>query len=209
MAHLRIEDYAEMKIKAMKLFQKYKKIRYLYWQVMCGYFQAVSQKNNPKINLTIARKVFEKARIPYSHQAFSYRRGIIQKKDQSITHAEGALRLYLNILEELGDYESIRSQLDQSKFKKTLNGYQKYKLKCLENESNLPKIGSEMMNRINEDDNDWTAWSRLIDIMVEVEDTLQNGDLADQMRQKLTLEGTLTSLDSLILFITERSISSR
>ena len=64
MAHLRIEDYAEMKIKAMKLFQKYKKIRYLYWQVMCGYFQAVSQKNNPKINLTIARKVFEKARIP-------------------------------------------------------------------------------------------------------------------------------------------------
>ena len=66
-----------------------------------------------------------------------------------------------------------------------------------------------MMNRINEDDNDWTAWSRLIDIMVEVEDTLQNGELADQMRQKLTLEGTLTSLDSLILFITERSISSR
>jgi len=189
MAHLRIEDYAEMKIKAMKLFQKYKKIRYLYWQVMCGYFQAVSQKNNPKINLTIARKVFE--------------------KDQSITHAEGALRLYLNILEELGDYESISSQLDQSKFKKTLNGYQKYKLKCLENESNLPKIGSEMMNRINEDDNDWTAWSRLIDIMVEVENTLQNGELADQMRQKLTLEGTLTSLDSLILFITERSISSR
>ena len=135
--------------------------------------------------------------------------GFIQKKDQSITHAEGALRLYLNILEELGDYESISSQLDQSKFKKTLNGYQKYKLKCLENESNLPKIGSEMMNRINEDDNDWTAWSRLIDIMVEVENTLQNGELADQMRQKLTLEGTLTSLDSLILFITERSISSR
>ena len=66
-----------------------------------------------------------------------------------------------------------------------------------------------MMNRINEDDNDWTAWSRLIDIMVEVENTLQNGELADQMRQKLTLEGTLTSLDSLILFITERSISSR
>ena len=65
MAHLRIEDYAEMKIKAMKLYQKYKKIRYLYWQVMCGYFQAVSQKNNPKINLTIARKVFEKARIPF------------------------------------------------------------------------------------------------------------------------------------------------
>ena len=132
-------------------------------------------------------------------------------KDEGIDHAEGALRLYLMILEELGDYQSISAQLDQSKFKKSLNGYQKFRLKCFESktEDNLAKIGSDMMNRINEDDNDWTAWSKLIDTMIRVDSTLQNDELANQMRQKLTLEGTLTSLDSLILFITERSISSR
>ena len=74
-----------MKLTAMKLFKKYRKYQYLAWQVMCSYYQAQSGENTA-LNLQIARKLYE--------------------SDQG-DHGEGAHRLYLLILLEMGDLDKF------------------------------------------------------------------------------------------------------
>ena len=73
----------------MKLNQKYKKFQYLAWWVMCSYHQAAVLDENKAINLRLARKYLESV-----------------KGD----HGEGAYKLYLLILLELGDIDALEER---------------------------------------------------------------------------------------------------
>ena len=88
-AHLRLGDFNAMKLTAMKLNQKYKKFQYLAWWVMCSYHQAAVLDENKAINLRLARKYLESV-----------------KGD----HGEGAYKLYLLILLELGDIDALEER---------------------------------------------------------------------------------------------------
>jgi len=82
-------------------------------------------------------------------------------------------------------------------------------MKTLEENEEYSKIGSEMMNKITEDDNDWTAWKILIETMINIYSKMENNNIADQLRQQLTLDGTPTCLDMLIKQIDDRAQNTR
>jgi len=185
-AYLRNGDFANMKLTAMKLFKKYRKYQYLAWQVMCGYYQA-QRGENSELNLKIARKLYE---------------------SDLGDHGEGAHRLYLLILLEMGDLDSFEASLIESKFKRSIDGYKQMKLLLNEKRSNLSGIGSEMMNRLIEDDNDWGAWKQLIEVVIELDDQIK-GDNGEEVLRRLTLDGTLTSIDALEQYISDKSKTSR
>ena len=88
----------------------------------------------------------------------------------------------------------------ESKFDRTIDGYTKMKLLLNEKRQNLSGIGSHMMTRLVADDNDWGAWKRLIEVVIEIDEKLK-GDNGEEMLRRLTLDGTLTSLSSLEQYI--------
>lgn len=185
-AYLRNGDFANMKLTAMKLFKKYRKYQYLAWQVMCSYYQA-QRGENKELNLKIARKLYE---------------------SDLGDHGEGAHRLYLLILLEMGDLEQFEASLVESKFNRTIDGYKRMKMVLNERRNNLSGIGSEMMNRLIEDDNDWGAWKRLIEVVIELDEQIK-GENGEEVLRRLTLDGTLTSIDALKHYISDKSQSSR
>ena len=73
----------------------------------------------------------------------------------------------------MGDLDKFESYLIESKFDCTIDGYKKMKLLLAEKRQNLSAVGSHMMNRLIEDDNDWGAWKRLIEVVIELEKQLQ------------------------------------
>ena len=75
------------------------------------------------------------------------------------------------------------------------------KLLLNEKRQNLSGIGSHMMTRLVEDDNDWGAWKRLIEVVIEIDEKIKDENDGEEMLRRLTLDGTLTSLSSLEQYI--------
>lgn len=77
---------------------------------------------------------------------------------------ERQVKLYLLILEELGDFDTIEKVLESHKghFAQTLYGYKDKLLKLYKERKNFDKIIDELLERIEADDNDWGAWKNLI-----------------------------------------------
>ena len=77
---------------------------------------------------------------------------------------ERQVKLYLLILEELGDFDTIEKVLESHKghFAQTLHGYKDKLLKLYKERKNFDKIIDQLLERIDADDNDWGAWKNLI-----------------------------------------------
>ena len=74
------------------------------------------------------------------------------------------MKLYLLILEELGDYDAIENVLKthQGHFAQTLYGYKDKLLNLYKEKNQFDKMTDQLLERIEADDNDWGAWKTLI-----------------------------------------------
>lgn len=177
MAHLRSDDFMKMKLLGGKLFQKYKKYPYLYWSAMAGYLQAIRSDDDrmKKMNLTIARRTIE--------------------KDLDKIENERQIKLYLMIIDAMGDTEAMARALENHEklFTETLYSRKYRLLELWEKTNQFDNVVTEVLSQLDEDDNDIGAWRKLVKTVLS----------------KNCQKSKIRTADDLIQFISEKSISSR
>ncbi|CBY13440.1 unnamed protein product [Oikopleura dioica] len=165
MAFLRSSDYAKLKQLGGKLFQKYKKYPYLYWTAMAGFLQAraCTDERMKKMNLEIAKRTIQ--------------------KDLEGIETERQLKLYLMILQELGDWETIAAALEKYNhlFTETLHSKDAFQYRVWEETSQHEKIIDAAKDAIEKDGNDLGAWKRLLNTFLPNREVLKNKISIDEI----------------------------
>jgi len=165
MAFLRSSNYGKLKQLGGKLFQKYQKYPYLYWTAMAGFLQAraCTDERMKKMNLEIAKRTIQ--------------------KDLEAIETERQLKLYLMILQELGDWQTIAAALEKYDhlFTETLYSKDAFQYRVWEETSQYEKIIDAAKDAIEKDENDLGAWKRLLNTFLPNREVLKNKISIDEI----------------------------